>query len=226
MKNIITILSFILCFTVTAQNNCSQYYATKPGRKLIHKVFDKRENHSLTTEYNVASTNASGIQMNFNLWDENGEHITGGELELGCANRTTYLAPESIMTDLLSKYEDIEYSITSGDRLAIPNILHVGQDLPDASASIEIDAQVLTANYDIGLSDRKVIRREEVSTPAGTYNCYVITYKNRLSGRLLSKTYDCTDWIAKGIGMVKQETYKPNGRLMSKTILNQVIDYY
>ena len=226
MKKAIFILSVLLSTIVVAQSNCSKYYASKPGRKIIHKVFDKRERHSMTTEYNVESVTSSGIQMNFNLWDKRGEHITGGKLELGCTNRTTYLAPESIMTDLLDQYEDMEYTVTTTDRLAIPNNLQIGQTLPDASASINLNAQVLEIHFDIILSNRKVVRREQIETPAGTYDCYVITYNNEMKGRLASRNYQCTDWIAEGIGMVKQETYKQNGRLMSKSVLNEVTDHY
>ena len=223
-----TLIIIIICFVLTptlAQSNCSKYYASKPGRKLIHKVYDKRERHSMTTEYNVESANTSGIQMNFNLWDKRGEHITGGKLELGCDNRTTYLAPESIMTDLLSQYEDMEYTVTTTDRLAIPNDLEIGQTLPDASASINLNAQILAINFDIVLSNRKVVRREQIETPAGTFDCYVITYDNEMRGRVASRNYKCTDWIAEGIGMVKQETYKENGRLMSRSLLNEVTDF-
>lgn len=225
MKNLILSLCLLLSTIVVAQSNCSKYYASKPGRKLIHKVFDKRERHSLTTEYNVESVTSSGIQVNFNLWDKRGEHITGGKLELGCDNRTTYLAPESIMTDLLSQYEDMEYTVTTTDRLAIPNDLEIGQTLPDASASISLNAQILEINFDIILSNRKVVRREQIETPAGTFDCYVITYNNEMRGRVASRSYQCTDWIAEGIGMVKQETYKQNGRLMSRSLLNEVTDY-
>ncbi len=225
MKALIIIIVFFITTPLLAQSNCSKYYASKPGRKLIHKVFDKRERHSMTTEYNVESATSSGIQMNFNLWDKRGEHITGGKLELGCENRTTYLAPESIMTDLLSQYEDMEYTVTTTDRLAIPNHLEIGQTLPDASASISLNAQILAINFDIVLSNRKVIRREQVETPAGTFDCYVITYDNEMRGRVASRHYQCTDWIAEGIGMVKQETYKSNGRLMSKSLLNEVTDF-
>lgn len=226
MKTFVTIMLLCITTSLMAQSNCSKYYASKPGRKLIHKVYDKRERHSMTTEYNVESATSSAIQMNYNLWDKDGEHITGGKLALGCNDRTTYLAPESIMTDLLSQYEDMEYTIIAGDRLAIPNHLEIGQTLPDASASISLNAQILAINFDIVLSNRKVVRKEEITTPAGTYNCYVITYDNELKGKLASKYYQCTDWIAEGIGMVKQETFKSNGRLMSKSLLNEVTDYY
>lgn len=223
-----TLIIIIICFVLTptlAQNNCSKYYASKPGRKLIHKVYDKKERHSMTTEYNVESANSSGIQMNFNLWDKRGEHITGGKLVLGCENRTTFLAPESIMTDLLSQYEDMEYTVTTTDRLAIPNNLEIGQTLPDASASISLNAQILAIDFDIVLSNRKVVRREQIETPAGTFDCYVITYNNEMRGRVASRNYQCTDWIAEGIGMVKQETYKENGQLMSRSQLNEVTDF-
>lgn len=225
MRTLIIIIVFCIATPLLAQSNCSKYYATKSGRKLIHKVFDKRERHSMTTEYNVESITSSGIQVNFNLWDKRGEHITGGKLELGCENRTTFLAPESIMTDLLSQYEDMEYTVTTTDRLAIPNSLQIGQTLPDASASISLNAQILAINFDIILSNRKVIRKEQIETPAGTFDCYVITYDNELKGRIASRSYHCTDWIAEGIGMVKQETYKENGRLMSRSLLNEVSDF-
>lgn len=225
MKTLLIVIAALIFAPVTAQTNCSKYYASKPGRKLIHKVYDKRERLSMTTEYNVESATPSGIQMNFNLWDKRGEHITGGKLALGCDNRTTYLAPESIMTDLLSQYEDMEYTVTTTDRLAIPNHLEIGQTLPDASASISLNAQILAINFDIVLSNRKVVRREQIETPAGTFDCYVITYDNEMRGALASRNYQCTDWIAEGIGMVKQETYKENGRLMSKSLLNEVTDF-
>ncbi|MFC4633871.1 hypothetical protein ACFO3O_08130 [Dokdonia ponticola] len=225
MKALIILIVLFITTPLLAQNNCSKYYASKPGRKLIHKVYDKRERHSMTTEYNVESANASGIQMNFNLWDKRGEHITGGKLALGCNNRTTYLAPESIMTDLLSQYEDMEYTVTTTDRLAIPNHLEIGQNLPDASASINLNAQILAINFDIVLSNRKVIRKEQIETPAGIFDCFVITYDNEMRGSLASRNYKCTDWIAEGIGMVKQETYKENGRLMSRSLLNEVTDF-
>ena len=85
MKALIIIIVFFITTPLLAQNNCSKYYASKPGRKLIHKVFDKRERHSMTTEYNVESATSSGIQMNFNLWAPNfgiQEFIGFGTLEL------------------------------------------------------------------------------------------------------------------------------------------------
>lgn len=222
-----TLIIIIICFVLTptlAQNNCSKYYASEPGRKLVHKVYDKRDRHSLTTEYKVENRTASGIDLTFTLWDKNDDRITGGALQLGCENRTTYLAPESIMTDILSQYEGIEYTITDTERLAIPNNLEVGQMLPDASASISINAQIMAINFNINLLDRKVVRREQIETPAGTFDCYVITYTNQMSGGLGTRNYQSTDWIAEGIGMVKQETFKENGRLVSRSELTELSD--
>ncbi|WP_299214189.1 hypothetical protein [uncultured Dokdonia sp.] len=224
MKTLIIILIFCITTPLLAQNNCSKYYASTPGRKLIHKTYDKRDRHSLTTEYKIENITPSGINVTFNLWDKRDKHITGGELTLGCENRTTYLASESIMTDILSQYEGIEYTVTTTDRLAIPNNLQIGQTLPDASTSISVDAQIMAISFDINLSDRKVVRREQIETPAGTFDCYVITYTNQMAGGLGTRNYQSTDWIAEGIGMVKQETFKENGRLVSRSELTEVSD--
>jgi len=49
----------------------------------------------------------------------------------------------------------------------------------------------------------------------------VITYTNTLTMGA-TKTQYATQWIAKGVGMVQQETRKENGKLVTKSVLHEI----
>ncbi len=221
MKLLITI-AILLPNLLFAQHNCSKYYASQPGIKLIHKHLDKRDRLTMRSEYIVTAANAIGVDVDFNLWDRDGEIITTGTFTMGCENKTTYLAPETITTNLLRQYPQVEYEVVVNDAVGIPNSLSMGQELPQGSVSIEIDTQFITIGWESTVSDRRVVAIEDVTTPAGTFSCYVIDQANILRGRIATKTYNQTVWIAEGIGIVKEETRKQNGRLVSTTILEYV----
>ena len=224
MKNVFVIICLLLCTVVVSQNNCSKYYLSKPGSKIILKHTDKRDDLMMRSEYIVNGRDSSGMNVDFNLWDENGEIMTHGSFFMGCSNNTTYLAPETITTNLLRQYPDIEYEVVVNDAVAIPNTLSIGQELPEGSVTVRIDGQIGLISWDSILTDRNVIDFEEITTPAGTFECYVINQTNTLQGRFARRNYNGTIWIAEDVGIVKEVTKKRNGRVVSTTILEQYLE--
>lgn len=61
--------------------------------------------------------------------------------------------------------------------------------------------------------------REQVSTTAGKFDCVKISYLKRTKIVLKSTNVRVTEWYAKGIGLVKSETYDMEGSLKAKTML-------
>ena len=55
--------------------------------------------------------------------------------------------------------------------------------------------------------DRKVEDKEKVSTPAGSWDCYKISYKSKMSIKMMGVgipvSMDGTEWYAPGFGVVK-----------------------
>jgi len=70
--------------------------------------------------------------------------------------------------------------------------------------------------------NRKVEKKETVTTPAGTYECYVIYSENQSKMMMSSQNFPSRLWLAEGVGMIKQETFKKNGNLMSSTVLTSL----
>jgi len=219
MKFIIT-LSICLATLVSNAQNCSPFYPTEVGKTLVYHQLDKRENLDLITSYEVLENTGSGLTIGMKLKDKNGEDITQGSFKAVCDNGTTRLEPSSIITTQLQQYEGMEYTVT-GDAISVENSYEVGQSLPDASVIMTVATGIINITSTIIMTDKKVVRREDITTPAGTFDCYVITYTNTLRMGF-SKTMQSTQWITEGIGMVKEETYKANGRLLTKTVLHSV----
>lgn len=205
---------------VVAQNSCSQFYPTEEGKTHIIHQLDKRERLSTIVEYTVTEANNNELTIAMKLKDKREKLITESSFKALCDGGTTRLDPESIMSAQIQQYDGMEYSIT-GDDIFFPNTLTVGETLPDASVTMKVDAGMMNITSTVAMTDRKVARKESVTTPAGTFDCYVITYTHTLSMGM-SRTMNSTQWIAKGVGMVKEETRKRNGNLVTKSVLQAI----
>ena len=63
---------------------------------------------------------------------------------------------------------------------------------------------------------------EQISTTAGKFNCIKISYLKRTKVVVKTTTSRVIEWYAKGIGLVKSETYDMDGKIDGKTLLVKV----
>ena len=192
MKTIFTVLISAFFLSVTAQE-CSQYYMQSQGKQLVYYQYDKRDRHELTTVYEVTEVTpeAGGqrIAIDMQLIDaRNDELIVKGDFEALCSLGVTSVEPKSMIAPgLFDQYSGMEYTI-EGDNLTMPNNLEVGQILPEAQVTMKVNAGGIGLKTKVIRKDQIVDRRESITTPAGTFNCYVITYTNIMKMGL-AKTY-------------------------------------
>lgn len=221
MKYIITLLIAFISLPLAAQNSCSPYYPSQEGKTLVVYQYDKRERLSTISEFTITDKTADTRKFNMVLKDDEGKEIVSGKFEVTCRDGETILEPRALMSPgLMEQYESMEYSV-SGDGLVFPARIEVGQELEDGDIEMKVDAGIMNMKINVTMTDRKVERKEAVTTPAGTFDCYVITYTNTLRMGM-AKTQYSTQWIAEGVGMVKEETRKSNGRLITKSILQEI----
>jgi hypothetical protein len=64
----------------------------------------------------------------------------------------------------------------------------------------------------VNTTNRQVEGRETVTTPAGTYDCVVISWDHE-SKMGIKVSGSAKQWLAEGVGMVKQENYNKKGKL-------------
>lgn len=104
---------------------------------------------------------------------------------------------------------------------AAPSILPAdmapGDTLPQVSGKAKVS--LLTFSYRIW--DRKVLRRETLSVPAGTFDCVVLQERKLETGPGHNRDVLNHTWYCKGIGMVRHDTYM-DGKLDTSETLIQI----
>ena len=111
----------------------------------------------------------------------------------------------------------IDMTASDPDLLRIPNKLTVGYQLPLGEMIVDLGGFRVKST----VTENEVVDREEITTPAGTFKCYVV--KQTSSGRIMGIKSETTqkNWYARGIGSVKTETYS-NGELASYMTLTEM----
>ena len=114
----------------------------------------------------------------------------------------------------------MEYDI-SGTNLDLPNDLGVGQTLPDANMEMNISMSGINLTMNIITKDRTVEAEENITTPAGSFDCYVISYTSQMQMSMggMNQVSTGKQWIAEGVGMVKNEDYNKKGKITSSSVL-------
>lgn len=221
---LLLILFFLLgIISLTAQDNCSKFYPMTEGVAMEYTNYNKKGKVEGISSYQVIETNTVGNTTNatmaINLKDEKGKEIYNTDYKLSCTGNMVTLDYESLLpSDMMKQYGDMDIEI-SGNDIEIPNDLSVGQNLNDANVTMKIGMSGINMNIAVDMLNRKVEKKESVTTPAGTYDCYVVYSENQSKIMMANQVYPSRVWLAEGVGMVKQETYKKNGDLMSSTLL-------
>ena len=105
-----------------------------------------------------------------------------------------------------------------GTNLELPADLKTGQVLKDANVILQIEASPMKMTFKIDITERQVIGEENLHTSAGEFDCFKISQKiyMKTMGKLEMHSIE---WYAKGVGMVKSETYDKKDKLKSYSIL-------
>ena len=123
-------------------------------------------------------------------------------------------------SQMLDQYKDMDVDL-SGTDIELPNDLSVGQQLNDANVTMTVKMAGMNMKTIVNMVNRKVEKKENLTTPAGSFECFVIYSENESQIMGMKKTFPSRLWLAEGVGMIKQESYKTNGDLMSTTELTK-----
>ena len=224
MKKALFLCTIILWATsfVTAQN-CSKYYPMREGATFEYTNYNKKGKSEGVAKYQVTNVDTAGdvtnATMAIEMIDEKGKEIYKTDYDFTCTGNMVTIDYESLIpSSMFEQYEDMEMDI-SGTDLELPNDLSVGQQLPDANVSVKISMSGINMNTTIDLVNRKVEKQESVTTPAGTFDCYVIYSDNMMKAMMVKQTFPSRVWFSEGVGMIKQESFNKNGKSMGTTVL-------
>ncbi|MDB5148481.1 MAG: hypothetical protein JWQ57_2501, partial [Mucilaginibacter sp.] len=152
------------------------------------------------------------VAVHAEINDKNGKAIGSGDSEMICTGNTIKVdmksfVPASNMKGNMQVSGEAKY-------LTYPTDMKAGQILDDGSVNIDMGSGgAQMANLQMDIKNRKVEQTETISTNAGSFDCFKITYdattKVKMMGIGIPFNFHVTEWYASKLGrFVKSETYK------------------
>lgn len=225
MKNL-TILMLIVVLPLIAISQDCGYYNYKKGAIMGYQQFDGKGKLTGSSRLTFLDIYNDGDALVYKVRNETTSESSKQqpntiEYEMRCQNGEFHIDMASMMDPNTAASFGSDIKVTSTN-LSYPSSLAVGQTLPDASYSISSGTQGVTVlSMTIDITNRVVAAEESVTVPAGTFNCYKITY-NVDTKMLFKISATAAVWMTKGGGMVKTETYDKKGKLTSSMVLSEL----
>ena len=97
----------------------------------------------------------------------------------------------------------------------LPADMEPGERLEDA----HFEVTVLGLKYKVSVTEREVLRRESIKTAAGDFDCVVVREHKVEKGPGRNRETTALTWYAKGVGMVRHDTYDRKGVLETSEVL-------
>jgi hypothetical protein len=206
--------------------DCPMYYPDQVNTQMEYKQYDKKGSLSGSSIQKILDVKkAAGsiaVKISSESFDAKGKSLGSMELTTRCENGVYYIDMKNLLSpQTMESYKDMEMKIEGGN-LEIPSSMKAGDILKNGDMKIAFSSSGMTMmNMTFSLSNRKVESVESVTTPAGTFECYKITFDVATKMMINVKTKGA-EWYAKGVGLVKSETYDSNGKLLGSNVLASI----
>jgi hypothetical protein len=205
MKKFVFIIALLLVTSKLFAQDCLQYMFMKKNRVVESTSYNKKGDvlrKSVSTVVNVTTTNgittANVVSESF---DKNGKSNGKKGISYKCDGGKFMMdiGPGSAgQADA-----NVKLSVSS---LEYPTGMKVGDHLSGATSEMENKIGGTTTIATSQITDRMVVSKENVTTPAGTWNCLKITYKTTvtLKGyKMAPQTMESAEWYAPNFGIIK-----------------------
>jgi hypothetical protein len=227
-KFIIVLACLWATFTTNAQNCADPFYISKEGSVLNYEHYDSKNKLSSSQETTLKSIdttpNGYALIMSTTMKDAKGKMLFDNRnFNVQCENGVIKMDLSSMyMGDIKDMGKDIKMEI-SGEGISYPAELKEGLDLPNGETEVKMKSGSMTlVTMRFNELNRKVEKVETVTTPAGTFNCYKIVAETEM--KILFKcNFKSATWIAKGVGVVKTESYNKKGELEGSMLLTKLV---
>lgn len=224
MKRAILFL-ILLCVTGVLYAGVPYFY-DQAGRSLYYERYEIGTGKLLqTTVLDIVSVVPEGtgrkVEYGMLLSKANGRPMLGGRASL-----TAIISEKGdVMMDLGASTRIIlenylpKAKITSESTFSVlPENMMPGDTLPEAHAVLTVSG----FKCSVDITERKVLRTEQIKTPAGVFDCTVVREFKVEKGPMYNKSIWNESWYAKGVGYVRHDSYDRKMRMISSEYLVRI----
>jgi len=195
--------------------DCTFFYPMEKGTLIELKHYNQKAKLQGSTRQEIIDKQTSGgavrLTIQSTFFDEKGNEMMTSELTMECKDGVfTFDMDQYLNDEMMSGIEDLDFTI-EGDNLEFPAKMSPGDQLKDGTIRL-IVPEMTMMNMTTRVYNRKVEAIENVTTEAGTFECYKISY-DVFTDAMIDINTKGIEWIARDAGAVRSETYNKNGKL-------------
>jgi hypothetical protein len=196
------------------------------GVRMEYTLYNKKGKADGTQWQEFRSVRETGegleAEVHMGFTDAKGKNPYEMSYTMTCDGNVIRIDYESLLSaQMMEQYGEMEAEITGTD-IEWPTQMEAGMTLPDAGVNMKINMGAMNMNMEVEMTNRKVEKKETVTVPAGTFECYVIYSDNRSKMMMANKNFPSRTWISEGVGMVKSESYNGKGKLLNSMVLSSI----
>lgn len=226
MRNLIYVV-VLLAFSGNGFAQCNEFYQFKEGSEWEMESYDAKGKLSGTNRQKVisyqGSSNSFTAKVHSTVMDKKGKEVMQGDLDFKCQDGTMIIDMRNFINEEQMKaFQNYEMQM-QGENLEVPNTISVGQTLKDGSITMTAANSPIPMNMSVSITDRKVVGKESITTPAGTFDCYKITSNSTVKTKMaigMTIEFSTIEWLAPKVAVVKSESYR-KGKLQGYSLLTK-----
>ena len=206
----------ILCSIKIYSQDCNGYYFLQNNKTIEMAILNKKGEQSAKQVYTVSNVNSSGntatADLNSEMFDKKGKSMAKGKAKIKCDGGMMLV--DMKMSIPVQPGAAVESDVKVDDiYIEYPNNMNVGDNLKNASIYLDMNNNGLKQTVNMDVFDRKVEGKEKITTPAGSWDCYKISFKSKTRiktmGMEMPINMEGVEYYAPGFGVVK--TQNKNG---------------
>jgi hypothetical protein len=213
------IFLFTLFFTqFYAQSDCKPYVPYDVGAKWELTSYSPKGKEEGKIAYElidkIERDNGYTFTVKSISYDKKGEEVFTNEFEAYCKDgKFEFDMAMKMDNAAMQSYQNMEMEMDASE-FELPSMdAEVGTTLKDGTLEVKVGSNSISMfTMTVLITDRKVEAKEEIETPAGTFNCLVLTQKS--TTKMLVKVESSSkEWYSEGVGLVRSEYYNKKGKL-------------
>jgi hypothetical protein len=226
MKNLI-IFSALILFSVTLKAQ-EIFFPSKEGTVLVYKSFDKKDKETGTARYTISKINVNGNDMDITYLieslDAKEKLVFKDEITIQKKGDILYCDMSKFINKAAFQQEgEIPAEVQiSGNNMELPSNPNPGDVLPDAHVEMALKMGFVNMKMSADVTNRKMEALEDISVTGGSFKCYKFSGDVNSVAMGIKVQAKTVEWLAKGVGTVKTESYDKKGNLTGRTELVEI----
>jgi hypothetical protein len=214
MKKIFPVVLLMAGTTAAVAQKCNNFYYFKNNKTIEITITNKKGKEVGKNVYFISEVHNKGNDLTSTVISEfkdpKGKTVSKATNTIHCSGGIMKM---DLKMFIPSAQQEQMGTISSADAegyLEYPASIQEGDELKDGQFSMDYKGSTgLAGHVSVNITNRKVTGKESVTTPAGTWECFKITYHSKVAIKMIVNipfNSDVTEWYAPGFGIVKTES--------------------